>query len=71
MFQNRLQERLNTGHVRLYPVPADQADELNRLLAMHVKATGSKKAAEILDHFSDWLPKFKTVISDEYLARIS
>ena len=35
-----------------------QADELNRLLEMHVKATGSQKAREILEHFSEYLPKF-------------
>ena len=46
-------------------------DELNRLLEMHVKATGSQKAREILEHFSEWLPKFKAVISDEYLAWLS
>ena len=39
-----------------------------RLLTMHVKATGSKKAREILEHFSEYLPKFRAVISDEYLA---
>ena len=63
----QLQSRLNTGHVKLYEVSGGQADELNRLLEMHVKATGSRKAREILEHFSDWLPKFKAVISDEYL----
>ena len=62
-----LESRLNPGHARLYPVPEDQADELVRLLEKHLQATGSRKAAEILDHFSDWLPKFKAVISDEYL----
>jgi len=65
---DRLQSRLNTGHVNLYPVSAGQSDELNRLLEMHLKATGSKKAGEILEHFSEYLPKFKAVISDEYLA---
>jgi len=64
----QLADRLNTGHVKLYEVTARQADELNRLLEMHVKATGSQKAREILEHFSDWLLKFKAVISDEYLA---
>ena len=64
----RLESRLNTGHVKTYPVSEQQSDELNRLLEMHVKATGSVKAREILDHFNDWLPKFKAVISDEYLA---
>ena len=63
----QLESRLNTGHVKLYDVSAGQADELNRLLEMHAKATGSQKAREILEHFSDWLPKFKAVISDEYL----
>ena len=63
-----LRDRLNTGHVRIYPVSGEQADELNRLLTMHVKATGSPKAREILDHFDQFLPKFKAVISDEYLS---
>jgi glutamate synthase (ferredoxin) len=63
----QLESRLNTGHVKLYDVSAGQADELNRLLEMHAKATGSQKAREILEHFSDWLQKFKAVISDEYL----
>ena len=63
----QLESRLNTGHVKLYDVSDAQADELNRLLEMHVKATGSQKAREILEHFSDWLPKFRAVISDEYL----
>ena len=53
--------------MKLYPVSAAQSDELNRLLEMHLKATGSQKAREILEHFSEWLPKFKAVISDEYL----
>ena len=35
---------------------------------MHEKATGSVKAKEILRAFDEYLPKFKTVISDEYLA---
>lgn len=68
---NDLQGKLNTGHVKLYEVSERQADELNRLLEQHLKATGSAKAREILDHFSDYLPKFKAVISDEYLAWLS
>ena len=65
--EDKLKDRLNTGHVRLYPVSPELADELNRLLTMHEKATGSKKAREILDHFDEYLPKFKAVISDEYM----
>ncbi len=61
-----LQDCLNPGHVKLYSVTGPQAEELERLLSMHEKATGSKKAREILDHFGEMLPKFKAVISDEY-----
>ena len=49
-------------------ITAEEAEDLERLLTMHAKATGSKKAQEILDHFAQYLPKFKAVISDEYLA---
>ena len=65
-----LEDKMNTGHVRAYPVGKEEADELRRLLSMHEKATGSKKAREILTHFDDNLPKFRTVISDEYKARL-
>ena len=41
---------------------------LERLLQMHEQATGSKKAGEILRAFDEYLPRFKAVISDEYLA---
>ncbi|MBR0514019.1 MAG: glutamate synthase large subunit [Clostridia bacterium] len=63
-----LEGKLNPGHVKAYPVRGNEADELQRLLSMHEKTTGSKKAAEILAHFEDYLPAFKTVISDEYQA---
>ena len=66
--EGTLESRLNTGHVKTYPVTREQADELQRLLEMHVKATGSKKARKILDDFAENLPRFKAVISDEYLA---
>ncbi len=66
--EGRLKERLNTGHVRAEPVGAAQAAELKRLLTAHRDATGSPKAGEILRDFAAWLPRFKTVISDEYRA---
>ena len=66
-----LAEKLNTGHVKVYPVSPEQADELERLLSMHVKATGSKKAGEILADPETYLPRFKAVISDEYLAHLA
>ena len=63
-----LEKRLNTGHVKAYPVDGEQKDELYRLLEMHRNATGSAKAGEILDRFDEMLAKFRAVISDEYLA---
>ena len=65
--EGKLSDRLNTGHVKTYDVPADQAEELKQLLEMHVKATGSAKAAGILADFGAWAGKFRAVISDEYL----
>ncbi len=64
-----LADRLNTGHVKAYPVSEKEAEELKRLLSMHGKATGSRKTGEILAHFDAWLPMFRTVISDEYKSR--
>ena len=61
-----LEEHLNSGHVKAYPVSPEQAAELEQLLLMHEKATGSKKAKDILVSFGQYLSRFKTVISDEY-----
>jgi glutamate synthase (ferredoxin) len=68
--EGTLTKRLNPGHVRAYPVARREAEELRQLLEMHGKATGSKKAGEILGAFAQYLPKFRTVISDEYLAHL-
>ena len=68
--QDTLKDHLNTGHVRMYPVTPEGAGELERLLTMHLRATGSKKAREILESFAEFLPKFRAVISDEYLATL-
>ena len=63
-----LPQRLNGQHVKLYPVTAESADELKQLLTLHAEKTGSARARAILAAFSDWLPRFRAVISDEYLA---
>ena len=47
------------------------AAELHRLLEMHARHTDSRRAAEILANFETWLPRFKAVISDEYLNYLS
>ncbi len=40
--------------------------ELKDIINDHVKYTNSEKGKEILDHFSDYLPKFKKIIPHEY-----
>jgi len=40
--------------------------ELKNMILEHVEATGSKKGQEILDHFMDYLPKFKKIIPHDY-----
>ena len=36
------------------------------MIEEHVKETGSEKGKHILDNFSEYLPKFKKIISYDY-----
>ena len=67
----RLEGRVNSAVVRVHEVTREQAAELKKLLEMHLDQTGSAKAREILADFEAWLPRFKAVISDEYLDYLS
>ena len=40
--------------------------ELKEMIRKHVEYTGSKKGKEVLDNFSDYLPKFKKIIPYDY-----
>lgn len=40
--------------------------ELKEMIKEHVTLTNSEKGKEILDHFSEYLPKFKKVIPYDY-----
>ena len=40
--------------------------ELKEMIEEHVKATNSEKGKEILDHFKEYLPKFKKIIPYDY-----
>lgn len=59
--------RLNKELVSSDPV-TDKYDvlELKQMIAEHVEETGSEKGREILDNFSEYLPKFKKIISYDY-----
>jgi glutamate synthase domain-containing protein 3 len=65
--EGTLESRINGGLVRVHEVIHEQAVELRQLLEMHARDTDSRRAMEILADFEAWLPKFKAVISDEYL----
>ena len=40
--------------------------ELKEMIAEHVECTGSVRGQEILEHFSEYLPKFKKIIPHDY-----
>ncbi|WP_163362205.1 hypothetical protein, partial [Klebsiella aerogenes] len=42
------------------------AERLNQLIANHARYTGSKRAQDILDRWSEMLPKFRKVMPVEY-----
>jgi len=41
-------------------------ERLHVLISRHAKATGSKRAADILANWKEWLPKFRKVMPVEY-----
>ncbi|QDP23788.1 glutamate synthase large subunit [Bradyrhizobium cosmicum] len=45
---------------------ASDVERLHILITRHAKATGSKRAADILANWKDWLPKFRKVMPVEY-----
>ena len=62
-----LASRINSGLVRVHEVTRAQAAELRQLLEKHARHTDSRRAMDILADFEAYLPKFRAVISDEYL----
>ena len=64
---NTLYRNLNKEMVQMEK-PEHKSDkaELKDLLEKHVMYTGSVRAREILDHFEEWLPKFKKIIPTDY-----
>ncbi len=64
----KLESRINGGLVKAHAVTKEQSGELKGLLEKHFEMTGSAKAGEILSDFEAWLPRFRAVISDEYLS---
>lgn len=65
--ENEFYKNLNKEMISLEKV-TEKAEEqqLFRLIEEHVKATGSQKGKEVLEHFEEYLPKFKKVIPNDY-----
>lgn len=62
-----LYRNLNREMVLMEKVEASSdRDTLRELLENHAAYTGSKAAARILEHFEEYLPKFKKIIPEEY-----
>ncbi len=69
---NCLYRNLNKEMVLMEKVETKtDIDELRTMLEKHVKYTGSKKAAAILENFKDNLSKFKKIIPEDYKKLIS
>ena len=59
--------RVNKDMVSLEPVEHKyDVSLLKDLIREHVEATGSPRGKEILDNFSEFLPKFKKVLPYDY-----
>ena len=59
--------RLNKALVSMSPVTEPEDTEgLRELIQAHADATGSARAREILDRFSDYLPLFKKILPHDY-----
>ena len=64
--------RLNKQMVSMQAVTErHDAEELRRMIENHVAATGSELGRQILDHFPEYLPKFKKIIPTDYQRMIS
>ena len=60
-------QRVNKETVSLEPVEHKyDVATLKELIREHVEATGSPRGKEILDNFSEYLPKFKKVLPYDY-----
>ncbi len=65
--KNEFYKNLNKGMVTYGEVTGKyEVQELKELLTEHVMATNSPKGKRILEHFSEYLPKFKRVIPNDY-----
>ncbi len=64
---NDLYKRLNKEMVSSYEISSKyDVQELKEMIREHVAMTGSAKGREVLEHFGEYLPKFKKIIPHDY-----
>ncbi|MCM1112541.1 MAG: glutamate synthase large subunit [Muribaculum sp.] len=64
---NDLYKRLNKEMVSSHEITSKyDVLELKAMIQEHVALTNSAKGKEVLDHFGDYLPKFKKIIPHDY-----
>ncbi len=64
---NTLYKNLNKAMISIEKMESKvDIHELKSLIEEHVQCTGSEKGKEILEHFQEYLPKFKKIIPDDY-----
>ena len=69
--KNHLYRHLNKEMVLLEKVETKHdKEELKEMLEKHAAHTDSKKAREVLDHFEEYLPKFKKIIPEDYKSML-
>ena len=67
-----IEMRLNEETVIAVPVAAAAWEaELRGLIERHVEETGSPRAADILRHWEEELPKFRQIVPKEMLSRLT
>ena len=64
---NDVYKKLNRSMVSLEKMERNtDVMELKSLIEEHVRVTGSPKGKRILEHFEDYLPKFKKIMPHDY-----
>lgn len=64
---NTLYRNLNKQLVRMENLETkSDREELRRIIERHVAHTGSTKGRDILEHFNEYVPRFKKIIPSDY-----
>ena len=65
--ENSLYRNINKSMISMEEITwKSEAEELKGMIREHVEVTGSVKGRMILEHFEEYLPKFKKIIPNDY-----